>query len=83
MNNRRSHKGLWIFLVIVILALTIYVLLMKVFTVRDVKVTGNDLYSDEQIKNSVLNDDYSFSTLYVYFRYKFGFCSKTPFIYSV
>lgn len=83
MNNRRSHRGLKIFLVIVILAITIYVLLTKVFTVRDVTVTGNELYSDEQIKNSVLNDDYSFSTLYVYFRYKFGFGSKTPFIDSV
>ncbi|MCR4947508.1 MAG: FtsQ-type POTRA domain-containing protein [Lachnospiraceae bacterium] len=83
MNSRRSHKGLWFLLGIVILAATVYILLMKVFTVRDVNVTGNELYSEEQIKNSVLNDDYSFSTLYVYFRYKFGFGSKTPFIDSV
>ena len=83
MNNRRSHKGLIIFLVIAVLAATVYVLIMKVYTVRDVNVTGNELYSDEQIKNSVLNDDYSFSTLYVYFRYKLGLGSKTPFIDSV
>ncbi len=55
-------------------------IVIKVFTVKNVEVEGNKLYSDEQIKEWVLNDDYSWNTLYVYFKYRFFDTQEVPFI---
>ena len=43
----------------------------KVFTVKEVRVQGNKLYSAEQIQELVLNDEYSWNSLYVVGKYNF------------
>ena len=52
----------------------------KVFTVTKVNVTGNKLYPAEQIEAAILNDDFSWNTLYVFFKYKFKKPEQMPFI---
>lgn len=56
------------------------VLVTQVFTVKKVAVVGNELYTDEQIEELVLNDEYSWSSLYVYFKYRFLRTEKLPFV---
>lgn len=53
---------------------------VKGFTLKEVKVSGNELYTDRQIKDSVLNDEYSWNTLYVVFKYKLFQMREIPFI---
>lgn len=55
----------------------------KGFAVKQVQVSGNKLYSDKQIENWVLNDDYSGNTLYVYLKYRFFPVQEIPFIDTV
>lgn len=55
-------------------------LVMQVFVIRKVKVEGNKLYSDQRIENVVLNDEYSWSSLLVYLKYRFKKPEKIPFI---
>ena len=53
---------------------------VKVFTVQNVVVEGNSLYSADQIKNMVLNDDYSWNSLYVDLKYRFVDVGEVPFV---
>ena len=50
------------------------------FKLTKVQVTGNELYTDRQIKESVLNDEYSWNTLYVVLKYKLFKMKEIPFI---
>lgn len=83
-DDRKRKKGKkirriirWSFLLIVSL---LALLIINVFTVKNVKVEGNKLYKDNQIKASVLNDKYSWNTLYVFLKYKIEKMHKVPFI---
>ena len=78
-KRRRKHILIGFLTTLLILALAALIVI-KVFTVKNVEVEGNKLYSDEQIKEWVLNDDYSWNTLYVYFKYRFFDTQKVPFI---
>ncbi len=80
-SKKRKRKKIGkIFLVILIILAILFLLVWKVFTVKTVEVTGNELYTDEQIKGSVLNDKYSWNTLYVYFKYKLKETKDIPFV---
>lgn len=57
-KRRRKHILIGFLTTLLILALAALIVI-KVFTVKNVEVEGNKLYSDEQIKEWVLNDDYS------------------------
>ena len=47
-----------------------FLIVWKVFTVENVVVEGNELYSSEQIEQLVLNDEYSWNSLYVLLKYR-------------
>lgn len=74
---KRFFLGLLIFALIVAAAALVVI---KVFTVEQVEVEGNELYPDSQIESWVLNDKYSSNTLYVYFKYKLFPVQSVPFI---
>lgn len=56
---------------------------IRFFVVENVEINGNELYDDETIRENVLNDEYSWSTLYVYFKYHFLEVGEIPFIDTV
>ena len=80
---RIRRMGLTIFLVILLLAALGTVMAWKVFVVKHVEVEGNEIYSDAQIENWLLDDEYSWSSLYVYFKNKFHRTEEIPFVDSV
>jgi cell division protein FtsQ len=53
---------------------------VKVFVVENVEVEGNVLYGEDVITETVLNDEYSWNTLYVYLKYRFLDTETVPFI---
>lgn len=59
------------------------VMVWKVFVVRDVEVEGNEIYPAEQIENWVLDDEYSWSSLYVVLKNKFHKQEEIPFVDSM
>lgn len=52
----------------------------KLFVVKKVEVEGNELYGAEVIETAVLNDGYSWNSLYVFFKYKLVDTESVPFI---
>lgn len=81
LRKKKKKRNILILLALLVLLIGIGVLLVtQVFTVKKVNVVGNELYTDEQIEEIVLSDDYSWSTLYVYLKYRFLRTQKLPFV---
>lgn len=81
-HRRRKRIGLVLLILLAIIAVG-GLLVWKVFTVQDVEVEGNAIYSDEKIERWVLNDEYSWNSLYVYFKYKLKDMEEIPFVDSL
>lgn len=79
-KKKRRKRILITFLVICLLLGISALVVVKVFRVEKVEVTGNKLYENEQIKEWVLNDEYSWNSLYVYLKYRFFDTEEIPFI---
>ena len=81
LRKKKRKRNILIILALLVLLAGIGVLLVtQVFTVEKVHVVGNELYTDEQIEEIVLSDEYSWSTLYVYLKYRFFHTQKLPFV---
>ena len=70
-RKKRRKIGLYILLILILLIAAGVFIVMNVFTVENVVVEGNELYSSTQIENMVLNDEYSWNSLYVDLKYFF------------
>lgn len=79
-KKKRRKIGLFVFLGILLALGLAAIIVVKVFTVEEVKVEGNELYPSEQIEEWVLNDEYSWNSLYVVLKYKFFKTEEIPFI---
>ena len=85
-RRRRKQRRKRILLCILLLFLLAgggYLLVTRVYTVEKVSVVGNELYTDEQIEQIVLSDEYSWSSFYVYLKYRFFHTSELPFVDSI
>ena len=81
-RRRKKHRkiGLYILLILILLIAAGVFIVMNVFTVENVVVEGNELYSSTQIENMVLNDEYSWNSLYVDLKYRFVDIGEVPFV---
>lgn len=78
-KRKRKRRFIGFFLVLLLFGMG-FLLVTRVYTVTKVHVVGNELYTDEQIEALVLEDEYSWSTLYVYLKNRFFPAEKQPFI---
>ena len=79
-ERKRRKIGLYILLILILLIAAGVFIVMNVFTVENVVVEGNELYSSTQIENMVLNDEYSWNSLYVDLKYRFVDIGEVPFV---
>lgn len=82
-RRRKRKRILRIILTILVIAALAGLIVFKVFTVEKVEITGNELYTDQQIEKWVLNDEHSWNSLYVYFKYKLKETKEIPFVDSM
>lgn len=85
MREERRRKKRWkirlaVCLIILSLLAIGALVVIKVFTVKKVEITGNVNSSDETIKEWVLKDEYSWNSLYVYLKNKFVEPEDIPFV---
>lgn len=78
-KKRRKIRCIFLLVFVLLVAGTALVV-WNVFTVSEVVVEGNELYSDEQIERLVLNDEYSWNSLYVELKYRFLDVGDVPFV---
>ena len=79
-KKRKKKNILSIILGVLIILALAAVIVVSVFKVKKVEVEGNQLYDSKVIEKAVLNDDYSWNSLYVFVKYKFVATKKIPFI---
>lgn len=79
-RKKRRKIRLIILLVFLLLVAGAVLVVWNVFTVENVVVEGNELYSAEQIERLVLNDEYSWNSLYVELKYRFLDVGEVPFV---
>ena len=79
-KKKRRKIGLYLLLVLLLLAGAAALIVTKVFVVENVVVDGNELYSQEQIEQMLLDDEYSWNSLYVYLKYRFKDIGEVPFV---
>ena len=79
-RKKRRKIGLYILLILILLIAAGVFIVMNVFTVENVVVEGNELYSSTQIENMVLNDEYSWNSLDVDLKYRFVDIGEVPFV---
>ena len=80
MGKRVVKIILWMLLTLILLLAVFGVVSYKVFTVEKVEVTGSTIYQDEVIKQWILDDDYSWNSMYVYLKYKLRDATEMPFL---
>ncbi len=68
-KGRGRIAGMVFLLLLLILAIGVLVA-VKLFTVDKVVVSGNSYYPQEVIEEWILDDEYSWNSLYVFFKYK-------------
>ena len=79
-RKKRRKIGLYILLILILLIAAGVFIVMNVFTVENVVVEGNELYSSTQIENMVLNAEYSWNSLYVDRKDRFVDIGEVPFV---
>lgn len=84
-KEKRRKKKLFskiikILLVLILLIAIAILVVLKVFTIENVQIEGNKLYDQEVIQNVVLNDEYSWNSLYVFLKYKIQDTDTVPFV---
>ena len=81
-RRKRARRKRTLISVLVFTGVAAVLLLIGItgFKLKEVKVTGNELYTNKQIRESVLNDEYSWNTLYVVLKYKMFKMREIPFI---
>lgn len=77
---RKRKKIVIALLVILLLIAAAALIVIKVFRVEKVEVEGNELYDAKVIEKAVLNDKYSWNSLYVFLKYRFVDTKKVPFV---
>ena len=79
-KQKRRKLGLYIFLGIVLLIALMAYFILEVCKVEKVVVDGNEWYSSKQIEDMLLNDEYSWNSLYVFLKYRFQEIGEVPFV---
>lgn len=79
-KQKRRKLGLYIFLIIVLLIVLMAYFVLEVCKVEKVVVEGNEWYSSKQIEEMMLNDEYSWNSLYVFLKYRFKEPGEVPFV---
>lgn len=83
-RKARKRRILTMILPVVLLVLALgAIMVWKVFVVKEAEVEGNEIYSDEQIVNWALDDEYSWNSLYVVIKNKFQKQEEIPFVDSM
>lgn len=82
-RKKRRKIRMIIFLILVLLLVTAFLIVWNVFTVKEVRVEGNELYSSEQIEKMILSDEYSWNSLYVVVKYNLLDVGDVPFLDTI
>lgn len=80
-NQQKHHRRGFLAAAILILGLLLAgFLAVTLFRIRDVEVTGNSFYSEQEIIDRVITDRYTSNSIYLYLKYRYLDTDEIPFV---
>ncbi|HIT66172.1 MAG TPA: FtsQ-type POTRA domain-containing protein [Candidatus Merdisoma merdipullorum] len=79
-KKERRGRGFLVAAVLVLVLLLAGALAVTLFQIREVEVTGNSFYTQQEIEDKVMTDRYSSNSLYLYLKYNYLDTEEIPFI---
>ncbi len=79
-KQHRPGKGFLIAAVSALVLAAAAVLAVTLFQIRDIEVTGNHHYSQQEIIDRVITDNYTSNSLYLYLKYQYLDTEPIPFV---
>lgn len=79
-KKKRRWKGLILAGAVLLTAAVLLLLALEVFRIRNVNVSGNEYYTEEQVREFIVGDGIRSSTLYLYVRYNYMEHPEIPFV---
>ena len=79
-KKERRGRGFLVAAVLVLALLLAGVIVVTLFQIREVKVTGNSYYTGQEIQDRVITDRYCTNSLYLYLKYKYFDTEDIPFV---
>lgn len=80
----KKNKRRLIFVVaFVVLLAALAITIISVFSIKKITITGNEHYTEEEVKKLIFDSPYSNNSLYLYWKYNYEKEYKIPFIDTV
>lgn len=79
-KRQKKGRGFLVAAVLVLGLLLAGTLAVTLFQIREVEVTGNSFYSEQEIVDRVITDKYTSNSLYLYIKYHYLDPEEIPFI---
>lgn len=87
MAEKEQKKGKIIVKIVIVLVLLLILLGLafgkKYFKINEITITGNEYYTEEEIREKVFSGHGTGNSLYLYLKYKYGKAEDIPFIQKI
>jgi cell division protein FtsQ len=80
---KKNKRKLIVLIVLVVLLIAAAITIISVFSVKKVTITGNEHYTEDEIKQLVFSNKYSYNSLYLSWKYNYKKDYSFPFIDTI
>ena len=79
----KNKRRLILVLIFIVLLVALAITMMSVFSVKKITITGNEHYTEEEMKEIIFNNQYCYNSLYLYWKYNYKKEYSIPFVDTV
>ncbi|PXV89524.1 cell division protein FtsQ [Lachnotalea glycerini] len=80
---RKNKRRRIIIILIAVLLAAVVITIVSVFSVKKITITGNEHYTEEEIKKLIFSNRYCYNSLYLYWKYNYRNDYLIPFIDTI
>lgn len=81
--SKKNKRRLILVLIFIVLLVALAITMMSVFSVKKITITGNEHYTEEEMKEIIFNNQYCYNSLYLYWKYNYKKEYSIPFVDTV
>lgn len=81
--SKKNKRKLILVLIFVVLLAALAITMISVFSIKKITITGNEHYSEEEMKDLIFNNRYCYNSLYLYWKYNYKKDYSIPFVDTV
>lgn len=82
MINRNKRKLFLVFTLVLLLVALVFILIY-IFSIKKIVITGNEHYTEDEMKELIFDNQYCYNSLYLYWKYNYKKDYSIPFIDTI